>query len=183
MYGWKLFTGLETVTDPDNGATQQCSDFLNCAEDGGDHVCDSDNGICHEVVGLGDDGLGYTCSCAEGWTVTEDNGRTCENENECTNGKHTCDVTNGICTDTDGSFNCTCNDGYHMGDDGLCADDNECNGEGDGNDCDANHGDCHNTVGSYTCSCNTGYEIVDGALESYNCTDTNECGVNGTNVL
>ena len=102
----------------EGAAVQVCSDIINCVDGG--NACDAENVVCNEVVGLGEDGFGYTCSCNAGWTVTTNAGRTCENEDECINDNHTCDVENGFCTDSVGSFTCSCNTGYTMDDDGVC---------------------------------------------------------------
>ena len=164
------FTDLENIV-VEGAAVQVCSDIINCVDGG--NACDAANAVCNEVVGLGEDGFGYTCSCNAGWTVTINAGRNCENEDECINGNHTCDVENGFCTDTTGSFTCSCNTGYTMDDNGVCQDDDEC--VLGSHMCDGAQGICHNNAGSYTCTCATGYQTVDGETEGYVCEDTDEC--------
>ncbi|PFX14672.1 Fibrillin-1 [Stylophora pistillata] len=71
---------------------------------------------------------------------------------ECTGNNHDCDKNNGICTNTQGSFNCHCAGGF-KGDGRNCTDIDECSS---GHGCHGN-ATCKNTVGSYTCACNNGY--------------------------
>ena len=169
------FTDLENIVV--NGtAAQVCSDFINCVD--GENDCDTVNAVCNEVVGLGDDGYGYTCSCNAGWTVTADFGRTCEDENECENGNNDCDLDNGICTNSVGSFVCSCNDGYSMDDNGICQDLNECDLSTD--NCDDLNGICDNKPGSWACSCAIGWQSQNGTAEGTVCEDINEC--DGSNM-
>lgn len=113
------------------------------------------------VAGCGSSNTPQTCS--EGY---EDDGVTCIDIDECTQGTDNC-AENATCTNTEGSFTCTCPTG-HTGDGTACADSNECNLGTDDCSVDA---DCTNTVGSFTCACKAGYE-GDGLA----CAEIDECG-------
>ncbi|XP_030844885.1 fibrillin-1 isoform X2 [Strongylocentrotus purpuratus] len=90
-----------------------------------------------------------------------------EDVDECADDPVPC--TNGMCTNTIGSFFCTCNDGYiENGARTACIDIDEC--EDDSTLCAK--GTCFNTAGSYTCNCDVGFQL-DGT--GVNCEDIIEC--------
>ena len=55
-----------------------------------------------------------TCFCDAGYGVTDDDGVTCANENECLNvfERNQCHTTLATGNDTEGSYSCTCATGY-----------------------------------------------------------------------
>ncbi|CAH1226370.1 HMCN1 [Branchiostoma lanceolatum] len=119
-----------------------------------------DHGLCVDT---------NVCECDEGWE-----GGQCDwDADECWHGTHDCDLENGACINTEGSYNCTCNDGLHLINGTTCheiPDTDECARGISG--CEQN---CHNTHGSYYCSCDAGYTL---AADRHACTDINECAIN-----
>ena len=86
-----------------------------------------------------------------GITRTSCSAGACQDENECANGRHTCDSAS-MCTNTIGSYKCACDNGFEDNGNG-CVDINECAKQA----ClpDAT---CTNLVGSYDCACNDGFK-------------------------
>ncbi|XP_022787222.1 uncharacterized protein LOC111327330 [Stylophora pistillata] len=103
------------------------------------------------------------CKSCHNYTCSED-------LDECTENNHDCSK-NGICTNTQGSFNCHCAIGFR-GDGWGCTDIDECSS---GYGCPSN-ASCQNTYGSYTCTCDNGY-TGDGIT----CRDVDECVLNNHN--
>ena len=73
---------------------------------------------------------------------------------------------NGMCTNTPGSFQCECKPGYH-GPVKNCQDLNECSSNK--HECSP-YANCTNVVGSYRCKCKKGFRG-----NGRNCNDIEEC--------
>nr|XP_058952138.1 uncharacterized protein LOC131779589 [Pocillopora verrucosa] len=118
----------------------------------------------------------HTLGVAHKFTWNDVNCKSCHNYtcsedlDECKGNYHDCGK-NGICTNTQGSYNCHCARGY-SGDGRSCTDKDECSS---GHRCHRN-ATCQNTIGSYTCSCVNGY-----TGDGINCTDVDECTLNSHN--
>ncbi|XP_065181942.1 fibrillin-2-like isoform X2 [Sycon ciliatum] len=108
----------------------------------------------------------YFCRCLDGY-----NGSTCQDIDECQNGKNNCNKMvnsdNRQCQNLNGSYHCPCLPGYAGS---QCDDINECANGAYACRGMANPGNrkCVNTVGSYYCRC------LDGFTGS-TCIDINEC--------
>ena len=117
--------------------------------------------LCTNTIGS------YTCTCDNGYQLTNDN-HTCTDIDECTlNNNGECEQT---CHNTDGSYYCSCLNGFSLND-------QNCTGiivlhyfcycalsSIDINECDTNNGgceqDCINTIGSYQCQCSEGFQFT-----------------------
>uniref|UniRef100_A0A8B9LZJ9 Fibrillin 2 n=1 Tax=Astyanax mexicanus TaxID=7994 RepID=A0A8B9LZJ9_ASTMX len=97
---------------------------------------------------------GYECSCPSGYTLRED-GRMCQDLDECVEGLHDCDTRGMTCKNLIGTFMCICPPGMvRRMDDELCQDENECRTKP--GICE--NGRCVNTIGSYMCECGEGFQ-------------------------
>ncbi|KAI4882658.1 hypothetical protein NFI96_001503 [Prochilodus magdalenae] len=97
---------------------------------------------------------GYECSCPSGYTLRED-GRMCQDLDECVEGLHDCDTRAMNCKNLIGTFMCVCPPGMvRRMDDEVCQDENECRTRP--GICE--NGRCVNTIGSYMCECGEGFE-------------------------
>ncbi|XP_066274128.1 latent-transforming growth factor beta-binding protein 1-like [Branchiostoma lanceolatum] len=99
----------------------------------------------------------------------------CRDINECLDDTlNNCDLDNGSCVNTQGSFHCECDDGYNIQADGrTCQDIDEC---ADNSTCV--NGACTNSIGSYNCTCNSGYwknATTRNCADIDECTDDNTC--------
>ncbi|XP_067253271.1 fibrillin-2 [Chanodichthys erythropterus] len=103
----------------------------------------------------------YECSCPSGYTLRED-GRMCQDVDECAEDLHNCDSRGMECNNLIGTFMCVCPAGMirRMNDD-VCQDENECLTQP--GVCE--NGRCVNTVGSYTCECGTGFKTDSTAMQ------------------
>ena len=140
---------------------------------------------------------GFMCKCPTGYSF-DPNGAECINQDECSDGTHTCSI-DEHCVDTEGSFNCitadctllgcshtctrgqlpcTCPPDLTLASDGLnCVDQDECILNLD--DCPSDS-HCVNTrikVDSrgYYCACNQGFVPVQDTNGNFICVDKNEC--------
>ena len=117
---------FEPAANPDDG----CTDIDECAD--GTHTCPTPNGVC-----VNQQGAPFTCDCTTGYTYIEAENR-CDDNDECTpclstprdNANCPCDNNvsgnvNGVCINTDGSFECWCPLGWWMKED-ECVDVDEC---------------------------------------------------------
>uniref|UniRef100_A0A8C5FTA7 Latent transforming growth factor beta binding protein 1 n=1 Tax=Gadus morhua TaxID=8049 RepID=A0A8C5FTA7_GADMO len=86
--------------------------------------------------------------------------------NECLDHR-TC--SNGVCTNSEGSFSCSCFEGFQSVQGKSCQDVNECVDEPD---LCAPNGVCANTEGSYQCVCDIGFELNPN---TDTCDDVDEC--------
>ena len=140
------------------------SDIDECSE--GTSGCSQ---LCTNTIGS------YTCTCDNGYQLTNDN-HTCTDIDECTvNNNGGCEQT---CHNTNGSYYCSCHYGYSLND-------QNCTGiiivhyfvtayvlpSLDINECDTNNGGCDhnciNTIGSYQCQCREGFQFISNGR---NCT-------------
>jgi len=74
--------------------------------------CAKDNGGCsHQCVNLKG---GMKCGCPDGYLLSEDDSKTCEDVDECldTEVALPCRSTGGSCINTAGSFLCSCPEGF-----------------------------------------------------------------------
>ncbi|XP_076876101.1 fibrillin-2 [Brachyhypopomus gauderio] len=96
---------------------------------------------------------GYECSCPSGYVLRED-GRMCQDLDECGEGLHDCDTRGMTCKNLVGTFMCVCPAGTERGtDDEACRDEDECRSKP--GVCE--NGRCVNTIGSYKCECGDGF--------------------------
>lgn len=182
-----------------------CTDFDECAGQGGGNNCTAPNSTCTNTPGS------FVCGCAAGYTGTGIGANGCTNVNECTNVPRLC-ASNQACTDTAGSYRCTtcganahytgaagsevcvCDTGYSGADPYTgCMDVNECanaprpcgsnqacTNVAGGYSCTTCATNAHYTgaAGSETCVCDSGYQ---GADPTVLCSDVNECTNGGNN--
>ena len=128
----------------------------------GSHECDPQYGTCINNYGS------YECKCDDGFMLNTQNGKSCEDIDECRNA--ICPKPpKGGCSNTIGSFECFCNEGYELDNvfGEYCNDVNECETENGG--CDQQ---CDNTDGSYSCTCNDGFYLDE---DKHTCHDIDEC--------
>ena len=162
--------------------TINCTDINECSNSTL-HICDDGvlGEICDNTAGS------YVCICEEGF-IRNDTSGLCEDYNECfdindpanrndwsstawENRTHNCHD-NATCANTFGSYTCSCNGNFYG--DGFC-----CLQE-----CDACGQNAHCTISDDhipQCVCNSGYDGP-SPLGISNCTDTNECVVNATEI-
>ncbi|XP_056323717.1 fibulin-2 isoform X1 [Danio aesculapii] len=130
------------------------------------------NGLCSQkctvVRGLAQ------CSCYPGFSLKFD-GHTCEDVNECLNGRHNCSL-DEMCKNHEGSYQCErlnemCHEGFIHNHNRDCVDVNEC--VTNTHTCRADER-CVNTVGGFVCErlilCSSGYQLRNGV-----CEDIDEC--------
>ncbi|KAK6486891.1 hypothetical protein HHUSO_G10581 [Huso huso] len=142
-----------------SGVTPACLEVTPCAVN---------NGGCSQVCKAGSQKQ-TECSCREGFTLLED-GRTCRDVNECTEGQHYCQQ---ACVNTFGSYECSCRPGYLLTEDERsCSDIDECQTSIGIAGCLFG---CINTLGSFLCHCPEGYTL--GAMDGH-CRDIDECAEN-----
>ncbi|KAK1169793.1 hypothetical protein AOXY_G8673 [Acipenser oxyrinchus oxyrinchus] len=142
-----------------SGVTPACLEVTPCAVNNGD---------CSQVCKAGSQKQ-TECSCREGFTLLED-GRTCRDVNECTEGQHYCQQ---ACVNTFGSYECSCRPGYLLAEDERsCSDIDECQTSIGIAGCLFG---CINTLGSFLCHCPEGYTL--GAMDGH-CRDIDECADN-----
>ncbi|XP_065641587.1 fibrillin-1 isoform X5 [Hydra vulgaris] len=139
-----------------NGITCACSPFS----------CLSPNTQC--IVSTIDPSIN-PCSCLPGYNT--DSSGNCIDINECQSSSPPCSWSNGVCTNTDGSFICSCKSGWKMGqNNSSCVDINECDSSSP--PCSWSNGVCLNTNGSFICSCKNGWMM---GQDNVSCVDINEC--------
>ncbi|CAI8007050.1 Dorsal-ventral patterning tolloid-like protein 1, partial [Geodia barretti] len=74
--------------------------------------CETDNGGCAHICK--DSKSSYSCSCHEGFTLSEDK-HNCSDIDECSTNGHGCE---DVCINSEGSYSCGCSDGYALNEDG-----------------------------------------------------------------
>ena len=113
--------GSETTSSNFNGS--DCVNVDECTTEA--HTCEV-NASCTDNTGS------YTCTCSDALRVTSDEGRTCEDFDECSAAiENECHVF-ASCTNTDGSYTCAFDDGYKTVVEGTnCTDIDECATETD----------------------------------------------------
>ena len=138
--------------------------LLSCYDEDIDECSEGTSGcsqLCTNTIGS------YTCTCDNGYQLTNDN-HTCTDIDECTlNNNGGCEQT---CHNTDGSYYCSCFNGFSLNDQnctGIIIFFNFCYyvlSSLDINECNTNNGgcgqDCINTVGSYQCQCREGFQFT-----------------------
>ncbi|TRY63359.1 hypothetical protein TCAL_10815 [Tigriopus californicus] len=110
------------------------------------------------------------CQCYGGYTLNQ-NGRTCDDINECSYENGGCDHQ---CINKPGTFMCECEPGF-TAQGNYCIDINECllnNGHGPCQD------KCKNTEGGYQCSCEGLPGTVLSEEDQHTCQDMNGCKKN-----
>lgn len=132
-------------------------------------LCQLDNGGCSQVC-YNLCNLKVKCSCWPGYTLAYD-GKTCMDKNECQANNGGCDVINGVCINTPGSYHCACKIGFQLKENSelICEDFNECNL----NNAGCEH-ICANNEGSFNCECRKGFKLKD---DKYGCEDVDECSL------
>ncbi|XP_067880259.1 fibulin-1-like [Heterodontus francisci] len=137
-----------------------------------DHGCRGNN-PCSQLCTSEEQSI--TCSCFAGYKMLND-GRTCEDVNECVTGNHNCSR-HQRCINVEGSFRCAhgseiCEAGYTRNEQGICVDIDEC--QDSIGRCGPNL-ICQNTPGSFHCrpgpQCGPGLTLTPQG----SCVDTNEC--------
>uniref|UniRef100_A0A3B1JAR9 Adhesion G protein-coupled receptor F7 n=1 Tax=Astyanax mexicanus TaxID=7994 RepID=A0A3B1JAR9_ASTMX len=103
----------------------------------------------------------YSCTCLNGYNVTNSNQSI--NVNECTETSGVCGP-NANCINSNGSYNCTCQNGYTVTNSNQpisitnpCTDVDECSWVPEVCGPNAN---CINSNGSYSCTCQNGYTVT-----------------------
>ncbi|XP_064643492.1 uncharacterized protein LOC135497618 [Lineus longissimus] len=120
----------------------------------------------------------YTCECEDGYASATNDGKNCEDIDECKDPKKSpkCDiretdnVSHGFCVDNPGDYECKCSPGFIdvKGDGSYCKDIDECTTVPD--TCGDENALCKNTPGYFKCTCKEGYRD-NGAY----CEDIDEC--------
>lgn len=180
---------IQSKRDPLTGFLEvsfhECQDINECNNP--INPCDSRTSRC--VNKYGD----YYCECLDGYEKLLDNDpNAADNKNMCFDidecllegDQNPCDLKNGFCSNTEGSYECFCNEGFqNMEDKGVCVDIDECqlptnsknvhececsSKEG----CGADESYCLNIPGGYECICGLGYELGIGRQV---CQDKDEC--------
>ncbi|XP_068704567.1 uncharacterized protein [Montipora foliosa] len=130
-------------------------------------LCQLENGGCEQVC-YNLCNLQVKCGCWPGFVLAYD-GKTCIDKDECQVNYGGCDIVNGVCINTPGSYHCACKQGYELKENSEtdCEDFNECNLNNAG--CEDV---CSNTGGSFNCDCRAGYKLKS---DSRGCEDVDEC--------
>lgn len=171
--GFELAEDEATCLDEDECSKENPCGQLNCVNTHGSYKC-----ICPEGQELHSDGVTCTtldkcaqdnggcshqcnfhsgvvfCSCPSGFELAAD-GKSCVDVDECADHlRGGCDVTNGACVNTPGSYNCVCRPGYHLeSDNRTCRSANPCESAGCGHYCDIS--DKREAI----CSCRIGFKL------------------------
>ncbi|XP_015763294.1 PREDICTED: neurogenic locus notch homolog protein 1-like [Acropora digitifera] len=121
-------------------------------------LCQLDNGGCEQVC-YNLCNLQVKCGCWPGFNLAYD-GITCVDRDECQVNYGGCDVVNGVCINTLGSYHCACKQGYELKENSEtdCEDVDECTAALNNGDCEHT---CSNYEGGYYCSCNVGYRLME----------------------
>ena len=136
-----------------NDATEICADWLGTFTC--EPLCTAFHGCSHGCTNGN-----LPCTCPDGYSLATD-GKTCADDNECTDGSHTC-VENSVCFNTSTNrkypkgYQCNCDTGYTpvvtnggLDSTGECVDINEC----DTNNHNCAPGElCFNTIGGFVCN-------------------------------
>ncbi|XP_058970157.2 uncharacterized protein [Pocillopora verrucosa] len=130
-------------------------------------LCQLDNGGCSQVC-YNLCNLKVQCGCWPGYTLAYDS-KTCIDKDECQTNNGGCDIANGLCVNTPGSYHCRCKLGYQLQENSevTCEDFNECQL----NNAGCEH-ICANSEGSYNCDCRKGFKLKD---DKFGCEDIDEC--------
>ena len=125
------------------GKRISCPDTDECTT--GIHNCHKDLAICKNTFGS------FECECPDGYETNND-GVTCEEKDECSNGEADCPA-HSTCENTIGSYQCNCDDGWKKPANGnnICKDIDECKSD-DTYSCPT-EAECVNNDGSYDCIC------------------------------
>uniref|UniRef100_A0A1B0D5U2 Uncharacterized protein n=1 Tax=Phlebotomus papatasi TaxID=29031 RepID=A0A1B0D5U2_PHLPP len=171
--GFELAEDEATCLDEDECSKEHPCGQLNCVNTHGSYKC-----ICPEGQELHADGVTCTtvdkcaqdnggcshqcnfhsgvvfCSCPTGFELATD-GKSCVDVDECADhSRGGCDVINGACINTPGSYNCICRPGYHLeSDNRTCRSANPCENAGCGHYCDIS--DQREAI----CSCRIGFKL------------------------
>ena len=157
-----------SITSIDDGSCDPACDSKLCHFDGMDcGGCESEShfNICdknaHCIVN--NKSLPFVqCQCKSGFYG---DGFSCVKRGNCFNGSDICSI-NGVCVETNGTFECYCNPGW-VGNGISCENVDECKEQS--HNCSIN-AICVDRPGEYKCICETGW-----TGDGYNCSDVNEC--------
>ncbi|CAH1254189.1 SCUBE3 [Branchiostoma lanceolatum] len=172
------YPGGRCIPDPNGDAgyicNSQCPEGLtgdgqNCEDR--DECLEVDSVTGQPTHGCGQDCVNfpgsYACTCQEGYRITGDTRKRCENINECESPDlYTCPA-HLVCVDTTPGYRCGCQSGHHMDRYGRCVDTDECLVDNGG--CQKL---CVNTAGSYQCECGGDYVLAEDGMT---CIDTDPC--------
>ena len=115
----------------------------------------------------------FSCVCSTGFTG---DGETCADDDECLLGTPCDNTANSECVNNDGGFTCDCVEGFVKIEEN-CLDLDECfeDPAADGaHQCPVNS-ECVNTPGTYECECDTGYTGTFVTVETFSCSNHDEC--------
>ncbi|XP_071477663.1 uncharacterized protein [Diadema antillarum] len=140
------------------GDGTSCEDINECEDD---NFCGS-NSMCDDTIGSA------FCTCEDGFQSQTDNGKNCQDFDECMIGVDLCPEVS-TCVNTPGDYNCTCDDGYENMGPKTCMDIDEC--QNNLHNCQAaDNRVCFNVPGNFTCVCAEMFAERDGtcvAAETY----------------
>ncbi|XP_051030473.1 nidogen-2 isoform X2 [Phodopus roborovskii] len=134
----------------------------------GSHTCDT-TARCRPGTGVN-----YTCECTPGF---QEDGRSCEDVNECATGFHHCGP-NSVCINVPGSYRCGCRHGYEFADDQhtcilIGPPSNPCL-DGSHTCAPEEQAQCfHHGGSSFSCACLPGFVGT-----GHHCSDVDECAEN-----